>query len=38
MINKDILEKIKERAAKIHADVNQTYDGNPYSVHLNKVA
>ena len=38
MINNDILEKIKERAAKIHADVNQTYDGKPYSVHLNKVA
>lgn len=32
------LSKIKERAHELHASVNQQYDGQPYSIHLDMVA
>lgn len=32
------LNGIKERARQLHASVNQQYDGQPYSVHLDMVA
>lgn len=39
MTNSEVIEKIKQHAAELHASVNQTYDGDkPYSVHLNMVA
>lgn len=33
----EAIVKIGPRASKIHEDVNQTYDGKPYYVHLNNV-
>ena len=33
-----VLSKIKKRAHELHASVNQQYDGQPYSIHLDMVA
>ena len=33
-----VLSVIKERAHELHASVNQQYDGQPYSIHLDMVA
>ena len=33
-----VLSEIKKRAHELHASVNQQYDGQPYSIHLDMVA
>lgn len=38
-VNRAVIEDIRQRAARCHADVNQHYDKkHPYSFHLNMVA